>query len=324
VSSVETAVRERLAACEPSPWLPEPSVIEELTLLSLGAYHLNFRLTCGGQCSVVRLSRISQWGLSSDAQLTKEFATLRDVEKSGVTPRPIDLVRGDLPMLIESYIDGKPFRYGSRLCDAAQAIAQVHRVQPRCALPHLSELPPQRFLLEDGLLWLARAEARKSIPSTIRLLLQAAQLLRTKPTLRMTGRAVIVHTDLTAANLLVTKDGCAILDWEGARLGPAAWDLAYFLSPVTLRWTSAGAGLLSVEEQQAFLTAYAEAAHLNPVSLSVSVAALMPWVVFRSLAWCVGFQATADLTVAAREQLASFTDPDVVQRLLSTASLPLD
>ncbi|MGA2322064.1 MAG: aminoglycoside phosphotransferase family protein, partial [Solirubrobacteraceae bacterium] len=291
--------------------------------LSLGAYHLNFRLTSGGRRSVVRLSRTSQWGLSSHEQLAREFATLRDVESSGVTPCALDLVPGDPPMLIETYIDGQPFLYGLRLRDAARAIAAVHRSLPRHALPHLPMAPPQRFLVEDGLRWVARAEAQGFTPVTVRLLLRAAESL-CEATAMSADPLVIVHTDLIGTNLLVTDTGCAILDWEGARLGPAAWDLAYFLSPVTLRWASAGAGQLSVGEKQAFLTAYARAADVDPDALRASVVALLPWVVFRALAWCAGFQATADLTVAVRERLSTFTDPDVVQRLLAVADLSLD
>ncbi|MGD0045144.1 MAG: aminoglycoside phosphotransferase family protein, partial [Isosphaeraceae bacterium] len=199
----------------------------------------------------MRLSRTSQWGLSSHEQLAREFATLRDVESSGVTPCALDLVPGDPPMLIETYIDGQPFLYGLRLRDAARAIAAVHRSLPRHALPHLPMAPPQRFLVEDGLRWVARAEAQGFTPVTVRLLLRAAESL-CEATAMSADPLVIVHTDLIGTNLLVTDTGCAILDWEGARLGPAAWDLAYFLSPVTLRWASAGAGQLSVGEKQAF------------------------------------------------------------------------
>lgn len=42
----------------------------------------------------------------------------------------------------------------------------------------------------------------------------------------------LIHSDLRADNLLFSPDGTAVtlVDWQGAGIGPAGWDLAYFLS----------------------------------------------------------------------------------------------
>jgi hypothetical protein len=42
----------------------------------------------------------------------------------------------------------------------------------------------------------------------------------------------LIHSDLRADNLLFAPDGSTvtIVDWQGAGIGPAGWDLAYFLS----------------------------------------------------------------------------------------------
>jgi Phosphotransferase enzyme family len=42
----------------------------------------------------------------------------------------------------------------------------------------------------------------------------------------------LIHSDLRADNLLFSPDGSAVtlVDWQGAGIGPAGWDLAYFLS----------------------------------------------------------------------------------------------
>jgi hypothetical protein len=42
----------------------------------------------------------------------------------------------------------------------------------------------------------------------------------------------LIHSDLRADNLLFSPNGTAVtlVDWQGAGIGPAGWDLAYFLS----------------------------------------------------------------------------------------------
>ena len=44
--------------------------------------------------------------------------------------------------------------------------------------------------------------------------------------------STLIHSDLRADNLLFAPDGTAVtlVDWQGAGIGPPAWDLAYFLS----------------------------------------------------------------------------------------------
>jgi hypothetical protein len=44
--------------------------------------------------------------------------------------------------------------------------------------------------------------------------------------------STLIHSDLRADNLLFGPDGesVTLVDWQGAGIGPAAWDLAYFLS----------------------------------------------------------------------------------------------
>ncbi len=45
-------------------------------------------------------------------------------------------------------------------------------------------------------------------------------------------RSTLIHSDLRADNLLFAPDGTAVtlIDWQGAGIGPPAWDLAYLLS----------------------------------------------------------------------------------------------
>lgn len=311
-------VRERLVSMAPRPWLPDPSCVR-LETLSSGAYHDNYRLTCGAQRSVVRVNRLSQWGHTSEQQLAREFATLQDLQESGATPLPLDLLPGDPPLLIETYFEGEPFRYGDQLALAARSFAAVHCQPIRYAAGRIPTGSAQAFLIENGEYWLQQAErgAGQAGPS-VRLLRQAARRLQVAP-VRSSSPAGIIHTDLIANNLLVEKGRCCILDWEGARLGPVAWDLAYFLSPVTIRWAPAGTVPPSAQERSSFLSQYALAAGVETTTIADAVAQFLPLVIFRALAWCVGFLQTERLTAEATQHLVLLTNPDFINQVLPLA-----
>lgn len=316
-AAARAAVARRLKAQEPSAWLPEPRRWR-LRELSLGAYHFNYELTCGNQRSIVRLSRRCQWGLSATDQLRKEYLTLCDLAASDVTPRPLALIDGEPPMLIETLIPGRPFSYGPSLKDAAQAIASTHALPAVRSRTMLATDPPSSFLVEDGLARLEAAASSIGRTPTIDRLMQFSTGL-SLPSAQTAEAPVIVHTDLIASNLLVTAGGCAVVDWEGARLGPAEWDLAYFLSPVTL-WWAPPQDRPTRRQRDAFLASYTAARGQDMRGIYQAVRSLLPFVVFRALAWCVGFAATTRLSPAVATRLASFTNERRVSGFLAEVS----
>lgn len=101
--------------------------------------------------------------------------------------------------------------------------------------------------------------------------------------------AVLVHTDLNAGNLVATDGGVRLLDWEAARRGPAAWDLAHALSPTTTTWDAATSQVLGDRDADRLLDAYVEAG--GSAAAVAQVGALMEAVVFRALSWCAGARA---------------------------------
>lgn len=305
------ALLARLQGLPATPWLPDAAQAS-LALLSRGAYHCNYLLSCIDTNSVVRINERSQWQLSSEEQLQREYATLVDLADSGVTPKPLALIQGNPPLLIEEFIEGDQFSYSKGLKAAAEAIAQVHQQPVRYARAYLPVEEPHGFLLDDGLRWLSMARQARSCSRTVRLLLRAEEWLRRRP-MREMGEAVIVHTDLTATNFLVRGKSCAIVDWEAARRAPAAWDLAYFLSPLTTRWAKK---VLTEAERRRFIGAYVDATGLEYETQLINVEALMPAVLFRALAWCVGFRATENYPESLSGRLKFFTAPGFVERVL--------
>lgn len=76
--------------------------------------------------------------------------------------------------------------------------------------------------------------------------------------LRVTRRC-LVHGDYAMKNMLVSEQGCTVLDFEVAHYGHPVFDLAFFLSFVVLsavRWPEVEAGMREVADR--FLTAYEE------------------------------------------------------------------
>ncbi len=255
---------------------------EPVTLrhLAAGAYHDHHVLTVEGHEVVLRRCTGSQWGLAPAAQLAREHATLHALEPTGVAPRPLGLV-AEPPILLEELVRGRPFSYATDLPALARALVPVHALSPG----HLPAVDPTPELLADGGRWLALAREAGTDAVAVAHLEALASDAAAGP--RLTAASVLVHTDLNAGNLMVEDDGAVrLLDWEAARRGPAAWDLAHALSPTTTRWDHASACTLDAAQVRDFLAAY-EAAGGSPAVVAELPSLLGP-VVFRALAWCVG------------------------------------
>jgi len=256
--------------------------------LAAGAYHEHVVLHTARQAVVLRACTGSQWGLEPAAQLAREHATLTALhERSpGTGPRPRALV-GDV--LAEELVAGRPFDYATDLPALGAALAAVHRVP---APPHLPTVDAVAELAADGRAWLARAPASR-----------AATLLAehgaTLPTRGPAAPAVLCHTDVNPGNLIVAPDGAVrLVDWEAARGGDAAWDLAHALSPSTTSWSDDAPVVLDDAARACLLDAYVTAG--GDRGAVARVPALHAAVVFRGLAWCLGFDEAEAPALAPR------------------------
>lgn len=282
-----------------APWALEP--------LASGAYHEHVVLVAGGRRAVLRRCRASQWGLPPREQLAREEATLRALAGSGVAPRPLALLD---EVLVEELVDGRPFAYATDLPALGRALAVAHGHAPS----HLPVVDARAELLADGSAWLARAAPRDA---------EAVALLR-----ELSGRAgsggrdagvpALVHTDLNTGNLLVAGDGAVrLVDWEAARRGDPAWDLAHALSPTTTAWVAASACVLGPADAGALLAGYGDDA------VAARVGPLLDAVIFRALAWCLGFAAgrPEDADEPMDRSLERFRDPSWVASCLGARAV---
>lgn len=257
-----------------------------LTPLAAGAYHEHVVLD--GRW-VLRRCLGSQWGLPPREQLARERATLEALAPAGVAPAPGPLV-GDV--LVEELVTGRPFTYDD-LPALGRALRAVHALEPA----HLPALDARAALLDDARAWLDRAPRGEA--TTLLRELEARVARQASPP----APARLVHTDLNPGNLLVTADGeVRLLDWEAARRGDPAWDLAHAISATTTTWDAAARHELSREEVRAFLAAYGDEAATR------RTATLLDAVVLRALAWCLGFD-DAGAPASLRRALAHHRDP---------------
>jgi len=316
VESISESILGRIQRMHATEWMPAPRAAT-IELLADGTYHANFVVRSIDRQFVARYNRSSQWGLSSADQLAREFRVLLDLSSSAATPTPLAFeTETDHPFLLESFVDGKKFDYETDLEACAVAIATTHRCAPRASASVLPRVSPTQFLLDDGVDWIRRVGSSPVRLETVTHLAEAERRLRTQDAV-LDSPWVIVHTDLIQPNILRTPERCVLVDWEGAKLGPRAWDLAYFLSPVTLCWADPPPVTIGDERRRAFLQAYADTASIGLESLEHEVNTISPYVIFRAIAWCAGYAASeSDISRRARDTIAYLCDPGFIDEHL--------
>lgn len=270
----------------------------ELTPLARGAYHEHHVARVGERRVVLRRCVGSQWGLPPREQLAREHLTLQALAVTGVAPEPVALLHD---VLVEELVEGRPFRYPQDLPALAESLRAVHAVPPPEHLPRVDAFAE---LLADGDAWLARADAEAD-GAAIALLRAHRERLAPPPA---GAPGVLCHTDLNAGNLIVEPSGrCRIVDWEAARVGPRAWDLAHAISPTTTEWDPDAAAVLAPADVAAFLGAQAGATR-----------ALLGAVQYRALAWVLGASAQGTADERLRHQLDRFRTAAFVTRVLGS------
>jgi aminoglycoside phosphotransferase (APT) family kinase protein len=281
--------------------------------LSFGAYHYNFLVQSEFTDLVLRVNRESQWGLGAHDQLFREQGVLRIVGDLGISPLEFGLVPGNPPFLVESFVHGSPFSYSeANLIKAGTSLALLHSLNVE-GQDDLMVAQPQIALLGEGDRWLARASSDSRSDATV-LRLRAFRSSITDS--GSYGPTALVHTDLIHGNMLVGPERCFFVDWEGARVGPASWDIAYLLSPVTTRWAE-GFRELSPSEEESFYDGYGSVSCYPLDAMRRHVEAIMPLVVYRALCWCVGYRAEGRLSTSVDESVRRFTDIHFVDSVLS-------
>lgn len=94
-----------------------------------------------------------------------------------------------------------------------------------------------------------------------------------------TDQTCLIHGDPVAGNILVSRTGLTLIDWQCPATGDPCEDLAMFLSPA-MQHIYRG-GTLTSEQVDQFLTAYGRP------DITERHAALRPWYAWRMAAYCL-------------------------------------
>jgi aminoglycoside phosphotransferase (APT) family kinase protein len=263
-----------------------PDEVEKLR--EKGAAHTHWRL--GKTGLLLRVPRLSQWGMGPEENLAYQVACFRRAEPSGATPRLAEVIEPSpsLPRgaLAVEEIVGRVPRLPDDLPAIAAALAAIHALPvPPTRAPLVEHTPDplgataaaleaQRALLDE----VAMPEATKRA--------LAKELARMEPA---PSPVTLVGTDTHPGNFIVRGDGHAVLvDLEKSLYGAPAIDLAHATLPTSTLWDMDVATELSPAATAAF---YATWLDTVPKDLAASVReSLGPArriTFLRTMLWCV-------------------------------------
>ncbi len=298
-----------------------------------GVAHDHFAVegaTLDGIAVVLRVPRVSQWGLSPEQQLAYEAAAFARAEPSGVTPRFFGVVpvQPDLAMgaLAVERIQGRKPRLPRDLALMAESLARIHGLPaPDARAPLLVHADPvaetlnaireqAAFVREAGLVPMAAAAIRAELATAESMALTA----RPEPVLTLIG------SDTHPGNFLVARKRAAFVDLEKALYGNPAVDLAHATLYTSTMWDPDSAARLAPAEVADFYAAY-----FQSVTRALA-AAVKPWVRplrrliwLRTLTWCVRWRVLSrreggwskerlapDHAAHIERTVADYVDPD--------------
>jgi len=168
-----------------------------------------------------------------------EHTSLAELHGAGIAPDPIALIHcksGDV--VLYQHLEGDTWT--SDTASVSRLLAQVHHQTPYAGLRVLSSGSVALIAQINGIL--ADCKKRNWTPAI------------NDPKIGAAKRAVLIHTDVVANNIVVTPEGPRLIDWQCPALGDACEDLASFLSPA-MQFLY-GDGPLDGGDVSVFLAAY--------------------------------------------------------------------
>jgi predicted glycosyltransferase/tRNA A-37 threonylcarbamoyl transferase component Bud32 len=161
-------------------------------------------------------------------------------------PRPLAFDPHRRALALEA-IDGEPLEtrgaagLGARLAALGAALATLHAASPPVGLPPLERLAPAKLERAGELI----ARVRPDVGDAARKLAEALAA-----TFDQRNDPAWLHGDAHPKNVVVTRDGVALVDLDQAAIGPAAADLGGVLSRLRhLRLV----GVLSADRERALM-----------------------------------------------------------------------
>lgn len=272
----------------------EPKALEPAGFTGMAHDHIRIR----GRGVILRVPRVSQWGLAAHINLAYQTACFRRAEPSGHTPRLAAVlppsVRLPMGALLVEEITGRKPRLPGDLPAIARCLNAVHGLAlpaPAARRPLLAPKDPLAHLLgtiELQASFLDRARLAREAAAQIREELDwARRFVATPPRAPMPRRLIV--TDSHPGNFVIHPSGKAyFVDLEKAMYALPAIDLAHATLYTSTRFDPDVDAVLSPAETRAFYRDYLAGAGRR------AAAALRPWLAplrrlvwLRTTTWCV-------------------------------------
>jgi hypothetical protein len=263
-----------------------PDGVEKLR--EKGAAHTHWRLGTTGL--LLRVPRLSQWGMGPEENLAYQVACFRRAEPSGATPRLFEVVEPSpaLPRgaLAVEEIVGRVPRLPDDLPAIAAALGAIHALPvPPARAPLVDHAPDplgatataleaQRALLDEA-----------EMPgATRRALAEELAMMEPAP-----SAVTLVGTDTHPGNFIVRPDGRAILvDLEKSLYGAPAIDLAHTTLPTSTLWDMDVVAELTRDATAAFYAAWLDAVPKDlAAGVRESLGPARRITFLRTMFWCV-------------------------------------
>ena len=282
-----------------------PDDLEPLSVTGIAHDHIRVhRLVLAGKPALLRIPRLSQWGLEAKANLAYQRACFERATPSAVTPKLLGVlpVSGHLPMgaLVVEEIAGRKPRLPGDMGAIARCLASIHALRvPAARAPlqvhddpiagTLAVIEAQAgFLDECGI----EPESRAAIAEELAWARDFSDHIPpgAQP-------QCLVATDAHPGNFLMSTqrpipssnkaDHAVLVDLEKMLYGSPAIDLAHASLATSTMWDPDCAGILNAREVAGFIDDYFAAAGSGPAS------ALKPWILpmrrltwLRTMTWC--------------------------------------
>ena len=256
-------------------------------LTTKGISHDHWRI--GDSGLVLRVPRMSQWGMAPGRQLAYEATAFQRAAASGHCPTLHDTVPvcETLPRgaLIVDLIDGRPPQLPDDLDAIADALTSIHRLP----LPLPDERAPLHFhadpvaatlrVIEEQAAHLPSAQLSDGARAAISDELTWARAFASEGEPDIAP--CLVGTDTHPGNFLIDRGGKAwLVDLEKALYGAAPIDLAHATLAVSTGWDPDSASRLTTGQIGAFYSRY-----LAPIDVA-RASDLAPWLLpLRRLTW---------------------------------------
>jgi len=278
-------------------WLQVDDPDEQISFLAAGEYNENYLVTIeeiyGTARHVFRINHGSQLGLSP--QIEYEFAVLRALARSGVTPRPFyceaepgkpELGKG---VLLMEYLPGRPLDYAIDWREAARIFAAIHS-QPVDRSLIVQDNPVMDIAQEsDGLI--NRFPDHPLTEQRDRLLAYHAEvtsLAAEFQKLTAGDPLVMANPEVNSHNFIIDDETGRgwLVDWEKCVVTSRFQDLGHFLVPTTTLWKTDFR--FDEKQKRNFVAAYLDFSGIGMgIEAAMRCTDLMErTILLRAMSWC--------------------------------------